>query len=567
LRKNVLVTALTLLLSLGLALAPMIGSGSPYLIATAAGAPAPADNAPATTFAYPVGAPDVAPTFDAGNANGYQITQMFNNSCDPSQGQGYYYAGQYFCGHTGVDLSDGATGGTVRAVANGVVVVAGDNSSYGEMVRIRHALPDGSIVYSQYEHMLAGSLTVAPGQAVTIGQAIGLVGATGFVLGPHLHLEIKTVDENGPGYTFGNAALIVGYDDPITFIAARLMAGAAVPAMTTTAPADTAGTASPTDTAGTASPTDTAGTASPDAPTPATTLAPTDTPTPTDIAAPPPPAPPGEPGAPGAPGPPSPRRMAAARDGGEQRGVLDRFYRRYPNYVIVTTEGGATLNVRAGSGFEYPALNAVREGARLGYLGLTGNGWVHVALPGDVTGYVARQWVQGATLPQLPTVITSAAFTPPFIVVLDTRYPARSGPALHDAPLEPLRVGERLAYVGTGATSPSWDEVVLPSGHIGWVLNWYMSKPAVPRVVTSGPVPVDAATPTSASGQASTTGAPPGAYVVAMVDGLNLRSGPRLAAPVIEKLALGAKLLVRGYHVSWAAVTTVDGTEATCRVA
>jgi len=542
LRKATLATALTLLLILNLA---------PFI----PGAHALSDNNPAiAAFEYPVGDPQAAPTFSQGNANGYQITQMFNNSCDPSVGQGYYYAGQYFCGHTGVDLSDSATGGTVRAAANGIVVVAEDNSSYGEMVRIRHQLPDGGIVYSQYEHMLPDSLTVTPGQVVTIGQPIGQVGATGFVLGPHLHFEIKTVDENGPGYTFGNAALIIGYEEPITFIAAHLTAQGTASTATTGAPVTA-----------TATPMETPLPVTTTVPDSAATEAPTDTSTPLTQGAAPVPPPPGpfglsKPLAPS--GPPSPRRIEAARAGGEQRGVLDRFYRRYHDYVIVATAAGATLNVRADSGFEYPPPNSVQSGARLGYLGMTGNGWVHVALPGDVTGYVARQWVDGAMLPQLPPVITEASFKPPFVTVLDTRYPVRVGPAMREAALEPLKQGEKLTYLGTGAASPSWDEVVLPSGHVGWVLNWYLSKPAAARLVTSGPVTAQAAPSTGANTSVAVTGpAPVGMYVVTTVDGVHLRQGPRLAAPVIESLALGAKLLLRGYHVNWAAVTTDDGLE------
>lgn len=176
----------------------------------------------ATSFIYPVGNANIAPTWDPANGNGYFITQGFNNSCDPSLGQGYYLYGTYFCGHTGVDLASSSAGAVIHAAASGVVVVAGYYSGYGVMVRIRHLLPDGSVIYSQYEHMAYGSLSVYSGEVVDQGQELGMVGATGFATGAHLHFEIKSVDENGWGYTFGNDAMIRGYDEPLSFVAAHL---------------------------------------------------------------------------------------------------------------------------------------------------------------------------------------------------------------------------------------------------------------------------------------------------------------------------------------------------------
>jgi hypothetical protein len=48
-------------------------------------------------------------------------------------------------------------------------------------------------------------------------------------------------------------------------------------------------------------------------------------------------------------------------------------------------------------------------------------------------------------------------------------------------------------------------------------------------------------------------------YVVTIVRSLNLRREPLLAAPVLEHLAWGTKLVFRGYHTSWAAVVAPDG--------
>lgn len=532
----------------------------------------------ATDFIYPVGDPRTVPTYANGNANGYQITQMFDNSCDPSLGQGFYYDGQYFCGHTGVDLSDRAMGGVVHAMANGVVVFSGYNSSYGEMIRIQHVLSDGSYIYSQYEHLEYGSRLVSYGQVVTMGQPIGLVGNTGFVTGAHLHFEIKSVNEDGVGYTFGNNALIIGYYDPIAWIEAHTQqllptaTATLVPASST--PDTQALTASSTLTATTATTDTAAATETATATTDNSGNAGNDnsgntgndnsgntdntgsgTTTPISESA---------------------SMSTTASSGGEQVATLADFYGRYRAYVVVTADH---LNVRSGSGYEFVPMNSVAKGARLGYLGISGNGWVHVALPSNIEGYVAREWVKGKMLPKLPPVQMSVKLKPPFDVVADTRYPARGGPMMHDAAIEPLRRGEKMTYLGTLG---SWDKVVLPTGRIGWVLNWYLHEPAVrwslaPAVPTASTgnqadqnqTSGDQGTPpsnTTTQPVSHTVATKPavsvaGPYVVTTVDGLNVRRGPRLAAAVIESVKKGTKLGLRGYHTSWDAVVAPDGTQ------
>src|SRR5919201_3670365 len=48
---------------------------------------------------------------------------------------------------------------------------------------------------------------------------------------------------------------------------------------------------------------------------------------------------------------------------------------------------------------------------------------------------------------------------------------------------------------------------------------------------------------------------------VTTADGLRLRAGPRLSAPVVEALARGTKLGFRGYHTSWVGVVAPDGAQ------
>ncbi|WP_328500279.1 transglycosylase family protein [Streptomyces sp. NBC_00457] len=91
--------------------------------------------------------------------------------------------------HTGVDFAV-PTGTSVKAVADGRVVSAGWEGSFGYQVVIRHA--DGR--YSQYAHLSA--ISVKSGQGVGAGQRIGRSGSTGNSTGPHLHFEVRT----GPGF-------------------------------------------------------------------------------------------------------------------------------------------------------------------------------------------------------------------------------------------------------------------------------------------------------------------------------------------------------------------------------
>jgi len=552
LRKAALAIAITLLLSL---------STAPALLSTTPPGSSPQNTYPsyapqATDFIYPVGDPRVAPTFDKGNANGFYISQMFNNSCDPSLGQGFYLNGEYFCGHTGVDLSDMQEGDTVRAVANGLVVFAGYNSTYGVMARIQHLLPDGSYIYSQYEHMMYGSLLVAQNQIVTMGQSIGRVGSTGFVTGAHLHFEMKSVNEDGHGYTFGNPALIVGYDDPIQYIAAHSQS---LLPTATAAPAQSApdATATPDVSQAISSDVPLTGT-SPVSPTTAVSATVSVSPTTavsatasTTVTA------------------PATTTIPISGTGasdGEAQGTLINFTNAYTQYVSVTAD---QVNVRAGSGYRFAPLNSVTKGARLGYLGMSGDGWVHVVLPGNVTGYIARQLVEGALLPKLPPVVLPPVLHAPVVTVIDARYPARNGPLMRDMALEPLWVGEKLPFLEVDSHAPSWDKVALPSGRVGYVLNWYLKAPvALPHSVgTVTPHSVgavrarrtDVRPRTTTRTQARAHVTLNGPFVVTTVDALNLRAAPRLGGARIETIALGAKLHLRGYHVSWAAVTAPDG--------
>ena len=86
--------------------------------------------------------------------------------------------------HAGVDLAAGI-GSPIRAVAAGVVKSAGQESGYGNCVRVVHA--DGT--ETVYAHM--SRIVARGGDRVSAGELLGKEGNTGRSTGPHLHFEVR----------------------------------------------------------------------------------------------------------------------------------------------------------------------------------------------------------------------------------------------------------------------------------------------------------------------------------------------------------------------------------------
>ncbi|MFI2431860.1 peptidoglycan DD-metalloendopeptidase family protein [Streptomyces sp. NPDC018693] len=86
--------------------------------------------------------------------------------------------------HTGLDFP-APTGTPIFAVAPGTVALSRSGGPYGNHILINH----GGGLASLYAHM--SRMNASVGQAVTRGQTIGAVGATGNVTGPHLHFEAR----------------------------------------------------------------------------------------------------------------------------------------------------------------------------------------------------------------------------------------------------------------------------------------------------------------------------------------------------------------------------------------
>lgn len=85
--------------------------------------------------------------------------------------------------HAGIDIS-GRSGDPVYATADGTVISAEYDRSYGYNVVIRHA----NGLQTRYAHLR--KILTKKGQKVQQGEEIGLLGSTGKSTGPHLHYEI-----------------------------------------------------------------------------------------------------------------------------------------------------------------------------------------------------------------------------------------------------------------------------------------------------------------------------------------------------------------------------------------
>jgi murein DD-endopeptidase MepM/ murein hydrolase activator NlpD len=166
-----------------------------------------------------------------GGEDHYWLEQPFGPEHNQHFSRFYPYAstgdGLYLL-HHGVDTQN-ETGTPVLAVADGKVVVAGDDSTeaygrttdfYGQLVIIelnRTYLEQP--VFCLYGHL--SEVSVAVGQEVKVGDVLGQVGMTGIALGPHLHFEVR-VGSNAYRHTRNPELWLKPFPDQGT-IAGRLL--------------------------------------------------------------------------------------------------------------------------------------------------------------------------------------------------------------------------------------------------------------------------------------------------------------------------------------------------------
>ena len=86
--------------------------------------------------------------------------------------------------HRGADFH-AKSGTPVLAAGDGIVVFAGRQSGYGNVVYVDH----GGGVVTRYAHLRR--IETKKDLTVTAGERIGQVGSTGRATGPHLHFEVR----------------------------------------------------------------------------------------------------------------------------------------------------------------------------------------------------------------------------------------------------------------------------------------------------------------------------------------------------------------------------------------
>ena len=117
----------------------------------------------------------------AGQPSGWpvlgRLMSPFGVRIDPFSGEGAV--------HRGVDIS-APTGTAVHVTADGIVVFAGPESTYGRLVVVDH----GGGIQTYYAHL--SRIYVQVGEGLRRWELVGAVGSTGRVTAPHLHYEVRS---------------------------------------------------------------------------------------------------------------------------------------------------------------------------------------------------------------------------------------------------------------------------------------------------------------------------------------------------------------------------------------
>ncbi|MGE5738270.1 MAG: peptidoglycan DD-metalloendopeptidase family protein [Betaproteobacteria bacterium] len=119
--------------------------------------------------------------------------------------------------HRGTDFA-APMGTPVRATADGVVTVAGEQNGYGNVVILQH---DGRYT-TVYAHLSRFAEDIRGGARIRQGDTLGYVGQTGWATGPHLHYELRVDGEPQDALTAALPMATPVSDDQRPAFAARI---------------------------------------------------------------------------------------------------------------------------------------------------------------------------------------------------------------------------------------------------------------------------------------------------------------------------------------------------------
>lgn len=132
--------------------------------------------------------------------------------------------------HMGVDVAYGLDAGTpIYAVADGTVKEAQERSQFGLVVLIEHSPDDSGKNVSLYGHLDPTQVMVTPGERVSAGDVIGVLGTEANNGGwtPHLHFGLHKEAYSGQWVYYGHvydADTANDWYDPETYIPDHLIA-------------------------------------------------------------------------------------------------------------------------------------------------------------------------------------------------------------------------------------------------------------------------------------------------------------------------------------------------------
>lgn len=137
-----------------------------------------------------------------------KVTSKFGRRIDPFTGK--------VTGHHGVDYGI-PTGTKVPAVSGGSVARSYSSSSYGETVILFHGKDKKDNLYYTLSAHNSRRL-VQDGDQVSQSEPIAYSGSTGLSTGPHLHFEVKVIQDGGPEPTEADFFSGGNSVDPITHV-------------------------------------------------------------------------------------------------------------------------------------------------------------------------------------------------------------------------------------------------------------------------------------------------------------------------------------------------------------